>query len=165
MSEGIRRSIKHLKALTKFKLTELGIIADLKRPALAVWIANGRVPDGLLDTMAKGSKGKSTTVNIEGKDLPVMMGFALELAKDSFVWPKLVDGADPESDDELEPGSIPLSDLSDFLSWALGGQVQTETGTVSAEALGSFRSDEQLPRGRAHGRKVRPAPGASAGNP
>ena len=151
-----KRSVRHLKQLTKFPMKELGIVADVRPISMAVYIAENKVPGALLSKMA-GAHGARASVVVTGEDLPEMMHFGLALMKDSFDWPRIVDDADSESDDELAPAHIPIADLNDFLTHALGGRsVQTTSGEVSGEALASFRDVREPSDGSPSSGEVQP---------
>lgn len=156
------RSVKYLKVTTRLHLPS-GIVAEVRRPPLSVMVAGGRLPDSLLSAIASARDGSVEVVASE-LELPPLMAFAIELAKASFVWPRIVDVADPEDDDTIEPGHLSLDDLSTFLSWVFGGAdgvpIQTKTGEVSAAALRSFRDDTELSGAGADGREVRQESGA-----
>lgn len=150
-----KRSVRHIKRLAKFHMRELDIDADVRPPSLAVYIAQGKVPGILLSKIA-GARSSGEGFVVTGEDLPEMMSFGLALMKDSFEWPRIVEKADPDSDDELEPRHIPIADLNDFLTYALGGRsVQTTSGEVSGEALSSFRTVGEPSDGGADGGEVR----------
>jgi hypothetical protein len=158
MQTDTKRSVKKLKAIHQLPLPS-GITADVRRPPLAVWIAKNKLPDHLLTLFAQARRvGGGGAVTVSGAELPGMMDFAIELARESFVWPKIVDQADPEDDDTLEPGQLSMEDLSEFLTWAFGGSkgaaVDTKTGPVSVEALDTFRPDSQLSGAGEGGREV-----------
>jgi hypothetical protein len=159
------RSIRQLKRTTELEMPS-GFTAELRRPPLATWIASGRVPDSLMAMIATG--GGAEVVTMQGDAMKEVMALALEMAKESFVWPRIVEKADAESDDELEPGQLSLEDLSTFLGWVFGGTpgalVAAGGGEVSIDAVRSFRPNEQLQSDSGGGGQVQAESGGDAGN-
>lgn len=145
--------------------------AEVKRPPVSTWIAEGRLPDSLLAALGLAAAGekpaddirdlkpgavgyrpkpkaKGGDVQLDPKSMPGLFKFGIELARESFVWPKIVDEPDPESDDEIAPGHLSMEDIGTFLNWTFKGckglPVQTTSGPVSVEALHSFREDAEV---------------------
>lgn len=157
------RSVKHLKNVAQLPLPS-GIVADVRRPPLSAMVAERRLPDSLLSLITSVKEGGSLEVAASDINMPDLMAFAIELAKASFIWPQVVDEADPNDDDTIEPGHLSLDDLSTFLAWVFAGAagvaIPTKTGELSVEALRSFRDDAQLQGAGVDGGEVQQEPGA-----
>jgi hypothetical protein len=134
-----------------------GVTVKARRPQLSLWISQGRLPERLfIDALRVAANGGPKT--LDGDELADLMKFALALAKECMVSPRVVDEADPEKDDEVSAGDIPAGDLIRFAMWAVSGAgVSTTTGEVSADALASFREDDGVSGAGADGRAVQPA--------
>jgi hypothetical protein len=137
-----RALLARFKAPSDLPLDVSGIVAEVVRPPLAAWIAAGDIPESLFNTaMAAAIQGPQATV--EALNMPDVFSLALKIARASFKWPKLMEeGQAANDEDELDPATLPLPDLSTILVWGLGrsGTIETTAGgEVEASALDSFR--------------------------
>lgn len=161
----LKTSVKQLRRTLQFPIPSLGIVAEIRRPRLAAWVTAGKIPDRLLAIIGAA---RVEDAHIEGQDFKALIELATELAKDSFIWPKVVDEPDENSDDEIAAGDISLNDLSEFAGWALrscpGLAIPTTGGEVSADALSSFRQDPSVSGAGAGGGSLQTEPRATDGN-
>ncbi len=158
-----RALLARFKAPSDLPLEASGIVAEVVRPPLAWWVSIGDVPESLFNTaVAAAQAGQAATA--EALNMPDVFSLALKIARASFKWPKLTDeGKEAADEDELDPGTLPLPDLSTILVWGMGssGTVQTTGGgEVEASALNSFRQDADISGG---GDGVRDVQAASGG--
>lgn len=158
---GTKRSVRAWRGTSELTLPS-GLTVTVKRPPLALWIAEGKVPEGLFGSaMAMAVTGGRAAAVPEDFDFKESARFALKVAEAALAWPKVVEQADPESDDEIELGDLSLDDAMAIMMWAIGGkaQVQTVSGPMSEGALARFPQDGEL-QGDSVGREdVRAASG------
>jgi hypothetical protein len=162
-----RALLARFKAPADLLLKRSGIVAEVVRPPLAGWIVAGQIPESLFQAATSAvQSGQAATV--EALSMPDMFGLALKLARASFKWPKLTEEDRAANDeDELDPATLPLEDLSDILAWGMGGEagtIETTTGEVSAEAARSFRADADVQSDSAGVSDVRQTPGDGVGD-
>lgn len=141
-----KRSVKHLKATGEVYFPDARITAESRRVPLSAMIAAGKLPDELMSMVETSKEGGE--VSVSGDDMKGMFGFAIEMMKNNLTWPRVVDEADPESEDEIEPGHLGINDVSAYLTWIFTGcptvPVKTTGGEVSAASVASFRQDAEL---------------------
>jgi hypothetical protein len=164
-----RKLLARFKTPTDLELKAAGIVAEVRRPPVAQWVASGEVPESLFNAAAT-ALGQGAQATSEALKLPEMFGLALRVARASFVWPRLTEEGQSSTEDEdmLDPATLPMPDLADILGWALSGSpnvpVQTTDGEVSHASVKNFHDDESLPGNRAGDEDVRPAPGDGDGD-
>jgi hypothetical protein len=156
-----RALLARFKAPTDLHLEVSGIVAEVVRPPLAWWVSVGEVPESLFNAAATAAQaGQAATA--EALNMPDVFKLALKIARASFKWPKLTEeGKETADEDELDPGTLPLPDLSTILVWGMGssGTVETTGGEVEASALNSFRQYADVSGGGAGVRDVQAASG------
>ncbi len=137
-----------------------GFTVDVRRPPLMAWLVSGRVPERFVSAVTKGSGAAAgqTLEHLEGDELMGMLTFMRDLVMETVVAPRIRQGAPPDSTDEISPERIPDRDFFAIIEWALGVSVKLTDGTeMSAAALSSFRSDENLRGDSVGGGAVRAA--------
>jgi hypothetical protein len=167
-----RALLARFKKPVDLELKVSGIIAEVVPPPVAAWVVAGEVPESLFGAaMSAVQSGPSAVA--EALNLPEMFKLALRMVRASFIWPKTtldysdrvdvtVDEDGPprhttvrirpqieDDEDTLNPETLPMEDLSTVLAWGLSGAkgavVQTDSGEVTSEALGTFRQNGGVP--------------------
>lgn len=118
-----------------------------RRPPLMLWIKSGRVPQALMRTMLKASKGEDVEFEPESlgaEEMTSLIALQQDAVLASVVDPKIVMGTPG-------PGEVSYKDFCEkfpnivdaIVNWVLsncpGIPVKTETEATSVEALGRFR--------------------------
>ena len=87
-----------------------GFEVEARRPPLTAWLMSGRLPEKFV-TEAMTAAGKGTAAGaldkLEGADLLEMLSFIRDVVTATLVWPRIVVGADPDSEDEIDPTRTP----------------------------------------------------------
>lgn len=118
-----------------------------RRPPLMLWIKSGRVPQALMRTMLRASKGEEVEFEAEtlsADEMTSLISLQQDAVLASVVDPKIVMGA-------AGPGEVSYQEFCErfpnvvdaIVNWVLsncpGIPVKTETEDTSVEALGRFR--------------------------
>lgn len=162
-----KKRLATFKATTDFPLNVSGTVLELAPPPMAAWIIAGEVPESLFGSaVAAVQRGPAATA--EALQMPEMFALAVKIVYGACKWPNLTPQDNPQAeatgDEELNPYTLPIPDLSEILAWGISGTksatVQTNSGEVSAADLHSFRQDGSVPSISEDGRQIQAESGA-----
>lgn len=120
-----------------------GFVVDVRRPPLTAWMMNGRVPERLLASAMGGDKAKAgqSLETMKDGEMLQMLKFVRDVVVATVISPRIVVGAAPDAEDEIDPSRIPEGDFYAVFNWAMSVPVKTaDGGSLSAPALETFRS-------------------------
>lgn len=99
----------------------------LRRIPVQMWLMSGRFPTAFLNkaiqtAASDGEPDKQGIAQAIENALPAermeIFKFMVDVARFCFVEPRLVDGADPNSDDEIDPSELSDLDFNYAVAWA-----------------------------------------------
>jgi hypothetical protein len=140
-----------------------GLKTKARKVPLRVWMIAGRVPEVFLQQMMsvepQDDAGEQTQPE-SIKQNTEMLNFIGEVFRYSLAFPRLVAGASPDSEEEIDPAEVPEEDIYALFHWATqGAPVEMKDGSeVSAESVASFREVGGVSTAGSDGGEVRSTP-------
>lgn len=127
------------KATTELTLPS-GLTVTAQRPPLQVWMMAGRIPQSFVKQMLDG-KG-TTPEELSSEETLASIAFVREAILYAVISPRLIVGADPESETELDPSELDPQDFLYLSRWIMTGSpgvpVATKGGEIPLESLNRF---------------------------
>lgn len=124
-----------------------GAVFTVQRPPLQVWLMAGRIPQSFVKQMLEG-KGEMPE-ELSPEDTMASIAFIRDALLHAVVSPRLVVGADPNSETELDPSELDPDDFLFLSRWIMTGSpgvpVATKGGEIPLANLNRFR--QKLPGG------------------
>jgi hypothetical protein len=118
-----------------------GLTVTVRRPPLQVWMMAGRIPQSFVKQILEG-KGE-TPEELSPEDTMASIAFVRDAILYGVVSPRLVVGANPNSETELDPSELDPEDFLFLSRWIMtlspDVPVATKGGEVSLESLNRFR--------------------------
>lgn len=108
-----------------------GLVFEVKRPAIKILLAKGKVPDALASKIIN-MQGAGTG-NVRPKDLPDMIEFQKVVAANAIVNPTVADNPDPAKG-EISKEDIDPDDLDVIFGYVM-------TGEARPDVVDSFRGN------------------------
>ena len=125
-----------------------GAVFTVQRPPLAVWIANGKLPQSLARQVAASAMG-GVKPDLSADDTLDIMAFLRDAVIWSSVEPKIFPDTTVVADEELTVGELEPEDFEFLCQWVLTGAralpVAVKGGEVTQDGLEAFRAPERGP--------------------
>lgn len=123
-----------------------GATFTVQRPPLAVWIANGRLPQSLARQVAASAIGGARP-ELSADDTLEIMAFLRDAVIWSSVEPKIFPDTHAAAPDELTVGELEPEDFEFLCQWVLTGSrelpIAVKGGEVTQDGLEAFRNPER----------------------